>query len=83
MTEEQIKISRLIENAIEISSGHLPELQERFDKQMGRGSIIENYIVPWAYEAECLWGEMLVHDGEEDYYEFIDNYASRKIAELL
>lgn len=82
MTEEQIRTSRLIENAIEIAEGNLPKLQDLFDKQMGRGSIIENYIVPWAYEAERLWEESSVCNTDKDYYVFIDNYASKKMSEL-
>lgn len=82
MTEEQIRTSRLIENAIEIAEGNLPKLQDLFDKQMGRGSIIENYIVPWAYEAERLWEESSVCNTDKDYYVFIDNYASKKMLEL-
>lgn len=83
MTEEQIKTSRLIENAIEIADGNLPKLQDHFEKQMGRGSIIENYIVPWAYEAERLWEESSGCNREKDYYVFIDNFALRKMSELL
>ena len=73
---------RIIENAIEIADGHLPELQEHFEQLMGRESIIENYIAPWAEEAELAW-EKLQQDGEEhDYYEFIDQFAERKIKDL-
>lgn len=76
------QITRIIENAIEIADGNLPKLQEHFERSMSRESIIENYIVPWAEEAEQLWGE-LQKDGEEhDYYNFIDSFAEQKINAL-
>lgn len=83
MPDEESKISRLIENAIEIADGNLPKLQDHFEKQMGRGSIIENYIVPWAYEAEKLWEDSLNLNEEKDYYVFIDQFANKKMNELL
>lgn len=52
MTKDESKLSRIIENAIEIADGNLTKLQDHFENSMGRASIIENYIVPWAYEAE-------------------------------
>ena len=47
------RITRIIENAIEIADENLPKLQENFERVMSRESIIENYIIPWAEEAEC------------------------------
>ena len=76
------RITRIIENAIEIADGTLPKLQEHFERRMSRESIIENYIAPWAEEAEQLW-EKLQEDGEEhDYYSFIDSFAEKKIKAL-
>ena len=76
------RITRMIENAIEIADGSLPKLQEHFERSMSRESIIENYIAPWAEEAERLWEE-LQKDGEEhDYYNFIDLFVEQKIKAL-
>lgn len=76
------QIARIIEDAIEIADGNLPKLQEHFERSMSRESIIENYIAPWAEEAEQLWKE-LQKDGEEhDYYNFIDSFAEQKINAL-
>ncbi len=76
------RITRIIENAIEIADGNLPKLQEHLERNMSRESIIKNYIAPWAEEAEQLWEE-LQKDGEEhDYYNFIDSFAEQKINAL-
>jgi hypothetical protein len=83
MIDEETKISRLIENAIEIADGNLPKLQDYFEKTMGRASIIQYFIVSWAYEAEKLWGETSLLSEEKDYYDFIDKFTSKKMEELL
>ena len=76
------RITRIIENAIEIADGNLIKLQEHYERSMSRESIIENYIVPWAEEAERQW-EKLQKDGEEhDYYNFIDSFTEQKIKAL-
>lgn len=75
-------MTRIIENAIEIADGNLPKLQEHFERVMGRESIIENYIAPWAEEAEQLWENLQQDGNEHDYYDFIDNFAKQKIEEL-
>ncbi len=57
-------------------------MQEHYERIMGRESIIEKYIAPWAEEAEQLW-EKLQEDGEEhDYYNFIDLFAEQKLKAL-
>lgn len=76
------RITRIIENAIEIADGNLPKLQEHFERIMSRESIIENYIVPWAEEAEKLWEELQKDGKEHDYYNFIDSFAEQKIKAL-
>lgn len=76
------RITRIIENAIEIADENLPKLQEKFERVMSRESIIENYIIPWAEEAELLWETLLKNGKEHDYYIFIDNFAKQKIEEL-
>lgn len=76
------QITRIIENAIEIADGNLPKLQEHFERSMSRESIIENYIAPWAEEAEQLWGELQSEGKEHDYYNFIDLFVEQKIKAL-
>ncbi len=49
---------------------------------MSRESIIENYIVPWAEEAEKLWEELQKDGKEHDYYNFIDLLVEQKIKVL-
>ena len=73
---------RIVENAIEIADGNLSILQNRFQQMMGRQSIIENYILPWAIEAEEQWEKSLEFDKEKDYYEFIDQFTKQKIEKL-
>lgn len=76
------RTTRIIENAIEIADGKLPKLQEHFERSMSRESIIENYIAPWAEEAEQLWKEPQKNGEEHDYYNFIDSFAEQKINAL-
>jgi ferritin len=76
------RTTRIIENAIEIADGKLPKLQEHFERSMSRESIIENYIAPWAEEAEQLWGELQSEGKEHDYYNFIDLFVEQKIKAL-
>lgn len=81
MTTDKEYISKIIENAVEIATNNILLLQDKFEGLMGRGSIIANYIVPWSIEAESLWENTCNHD-ELDYYDFIDDFANKKIKEL-
>lgn len=83
MNDQKQIITRIVENAIEISDGNLTKLQNHFEKIMGRGNIIENFIVPWACEAERLWEESSTLNEEIDYYDFIDQFTLKKMEELL
>ena len=81
MNYDEKKVSRIIENAIEITDGNLPTLQNHFSDIMGRSSIIENFIVPWAIEAEREWENIMELDEEMDYYDFIDKFVEQKMEE--
>jgi len=77
------QLSRIIENAIEIADGKMVWFQERFEGQMGRGSIIANFITPWAIEAEQIWQALLEKDSDIDYYTFIDKFVTQKMKTSL
>ena len=77
------QLSRIIENAIEIADGKMVWLQERFDGQMGRGSIIASIITPWAIEAEKVWQAIEEKESDIDYYTFIDKFVTQKTKTVL
>lgn len=82
MNYDEKRVSRIIENAIEIADGNLPILQNHFINTMGRRSIIENFIIPWAIEVEREWENIMELDAEIDYYDFIDKLIEQKMEEL-
>ena len=71
---------RVIENCIELSFNAMSYLQDTLD--IGRDAIVNNYIIPWAMEAENEYQEKLTADGQCSYYDFIDEFAQRKMDEL-
>ena len=77
------QLSRIIENAIEIADGKMVWLQERFEGQMERGSIIASIITPWAIEAEKIWQALEEKESDIDYYTFIDKFVTQKIKTSL
>ena len=77
------QLSRIIENAIEIADGKMVWLQERFEGQTGRGSIIASIITPWAIEAEKDWQALEEKESDIDYYTFIDKFVTQKIKTSL
>lgn len=74
-------VSRLQENAIEISMNNLQEMQEITD--LSRCTLINNYINDWAKEAELEWIGLWVDNGYcDEYIDFIDDFAARKLKEF-
>ena len=83
-TDSSVSLS-VAENAIEIAMNCLESLQERLD--MGRDTILRQYILPWAQEAESTWQTLKTEQAPADfdtpYYDFIDDFSHKKEAELL
>ena len=77
------QLSRIIENAIEIADGKMVWLQEQFEGQMERGSIIASIITPWAIEAERIWQDLEEKGSDIDYYTFIDKFVTQKTKTVL
>jgi len=74
-------VSRLQENAIEISMNNLQEMQKI--TALSRGTLINNYINDWAKEAELEWIGIWVDNGYcDEYIDFIDDFAARKLKEF-
>lgn len=70
----------ICENIAEISSQFIVQLQELTG--WPRGQIIYNCIIPWAVEAESSYASMSEEQRDEmPYFDFIDSFAERKIAE--
>ena len=75
------------ENAIEITNDCIEKLQDHFrERALPRGEIIQNYIIPWAQEAETLWETLKSSDNDDlwelPYYDFIDEFSRIKLLSL-
>lgn len=77
----------MVENAIEIAFEKLEELQELLNVGDGlstRQSVIHDYIIPWAVEAEEAYRKKEKEVGREnmEYYDFVSEFAEAKTAVL-
>ena len=75
----------MAENTIELAGQCIEELQNHFrGTPVTRQSIIRDYIIPWAKEAEEEWQRVCLAGNDEmyQYYDFIDDFARRKKKEL-
>lgn len=77
--KEEYMRSRLMQNAIEISTDILSEMQDI--SGFGRDMLFNNYIEPWTREAEMRW-----YNSDEcqncEYIEFVQKFAQEKLKEF-
>ena len=75
------KSMRIIENAIELASDCIEALQEHCN--VGRDSLIHNYIIPWAIEAESTYQSQIAIKADVPYYDFIIKFGEMKLMEVI
>lgn len=82
--KDEIELA-MAENVIELACQCIEELQNHFrGTPVTRLSIIRDYIIPWAKEAEEEWQSLCRAGCDEmyQYYDFIDKFARRKLEGL-
>lgn len=74
----------VMENVARISADHLGELVDILsDRNTDSGSIINNYVIPWAYEAEKAYQKTIEERKAKcDYLDWLDAFVENKIKKL-
>lgn len=81
---ENPTMNAVMENVARISADYMGTLVDILsDRNTDSGTIIHNYVIPWAYEAEKAYRATAEErEAEGDYLDWLDEFVQNKINEL-